>query len=147
MAHIVLSHSSAFNPSSDLWIVSEGSKWAKKLDWYLNFQIVKSSRHTSREIGTELNQYLEAAGLDYAPNFTSASHLLISSQHLLPNKWVLVLPDPSNWNAWVKDLHSTWLKINKPTLRVFLPAGKTAADFTPVWQSQSDYDDYTIVLD
>ena len=103
----ILSQASALNPGSDLWIVPDfpKSNWAQKLDWYLNFQIVKASRHAPPGLSDFLVQMIEKTELKI-PSFEllSQAPLLIHSQPLLPNKWVAVVPYADNFKHWMKNI-------------------------------------------
>ncbi|MBO9668392.1 MAG: hypothetical protein J7501_16455, partial [Bdellovibrio sp.] len=105
MALSVLSQAGALNPGSDLWVVPQlgKSQWAAKLDWYLNFQLCKSSRHVSPQVPVYLNEVIKEAELEkfYRPVVKTAP-LMIASEPLLPNKWVVVVPWDENLNSWTE---------------------------------------------
>ena len=66
----------------DLWIVTEAarSKWARKIDWYLNFQILRASLHESKTISPELQAVMEKWDFE-APDVGAGSEapLMIAS--------------------------------------------------------------------
>ena len=148
MAISVLSQASALNPGSDLWIVPdlEKSQWTAKLDWYLNFQICKSSRHVSKQLPAYLNEVLAETELD-KKTLRASGPLMIASSELLPNKWVIILPWNDNLPAWTSQVFEIWKKLKEPSLRVFLPPGQNAGTLQADWQSHHDFQDFTVVLD
>lgn len=150
MALSVLSQASAFNPGSDLWIVPdlEKSQWTAKLDWYLNFQVCKSSRHTSPTLPNYVTGVLSETDLAVrTPQEMNSSPLMISSQNLLPNKWVVVLPWNGDLSAWSATIFDVWNKLKEPSLRVFLPPGQSTGNLQTAWQSHHTVPEFTVVLD
>lgn len=150
MALSVLSQASAFNPGSDLWIMPdlEKSNWTAKLDWYLNFQICKSSRHVSPNVPTFLKEVISETGLDKKiipsnPKFP----LMIASENLLPNKWVVMIPWDNDIAQWASQSFEIWQKLKEPSIRVFLPPGQNAGSLQSTWHSRESFQDFTVVLD
>nr|BFD62228.1 hypothetical protein BdHM001_09090 [Bdellovibrio sp. HM001] len=150
MALSVLSQASALNPGSDLWIVPdlEKSPWTAKLDWYLNFQVCKSSRHHSPAIPAFVETVVQEAELEspFQPA-TSSAPLMIASEKLLPNKWVVVLPWNGDLAAWTAEVFSIWKNLKEPTLRIFLPPGQSTGNLQIAWQAHHPAQDFTVVLD
>lgn len=149
MALSVLSQASAFNPGSDLWIVPdlEKSPWTAKMDWYLNFQICKASRHNSPKITSYISDVLRKTELNLRGPFISSGPLMVSSAPLLPNKWVVVLPWSDDLSAWSSQIHEIWSRLKEPSLRVFLPPGQSTGSFQLAWQAHHTVPDFTVVLD
>ncbi len=151
MAVTVLSQASAFNPGSDLWIVAnlESSQWSSKLDWYLNFQIVKSHRRHSAELSENLQSLLQQTGLaSETPAYAGfPNNLMISSQMQLPNKWVVIIPWNQDLISWSLEIEKVWKQLNQPSLRVFLPPGFSMANLDKAWPNNSSVQDFTVVLD
>ena len=150
MSVSVLSQASALNPGSDLWIVPdlERSRWTAKLDWYLNFQICKASRHHSPKLPEFVGHVLRETEQGF-PNvsLTADSPLMISSSDLLPNKWVLVVPWTENMSAWTEKVVKTWRDLKEPSLRIFLPPGQSAGSLQQQWQMHQASQEFTVVLD
>lgn len=150
MALSVLSQASALNPGSDLWIVPdlEKSQWTAKLDWYLNFQICKASRHVSAEIPSFVTEVVNETGLQkpVVPQ-AKVDALMIASGNLLPNKWVVVLPWNEDLSLWTSHIFEIWKKLQEPTLRVFLPPGQSTGSLQVVWQTHHTFEEFTVVLD
>lgn len=146
----VLSLASAYNPGSDLWIVPDfpSSRWTAKLDWYLNFQIVRSTRHTSPELRNFLLYVENETGLEHMqPQILKTSPLMITSEAFLPNKWVVVVPTDDNFTHWVRQVSAIWENLKHPSLRIFLPTGQNAGSFHKEWQNHHIFEDFTLVLD
>ncbi|MDG0817910.1 hypothetical protein [Bdellovibrio svalbardensis] len=150
MSMSVLSQASAFNPGSDLWIVPqlEKSQWTARLDWYLNFQICKSSRHKMAHTPLFVNEVIKEAELDtfYRP-VNAQAPLMIASEQLLPNKWVVVVPWANDMTAWSKEVFQVWSGLQEPTLRIFLPPGQSAGLFQQAWVRHHSSEEFTVVLD
>lgn len=150
MALSVLSQASAFNPGADLWIVPdlEKSPWTAKLDWYLNFQICKASRHVAPVMPPYVTEVLRDTELNVrsAPPLLDGP-LMVSSQNLLPNKWVVVLPWAGDLSAWSAQIYEIWSRLKEPSLRIFLPPGQSTGSLQLAWQSHHPVPDLTAVLD
>lgn len=150
MALSVLSQASALNPGSDLWIVPdlEKSQWTAKLDWYLNFQICKASRHKSPSIPEFLSSVVSETELQL-PKVPSTKNLslMISSDSLLPNKWVVILPWTGDLGQWTSRIFEIWQQLKEPSLRVFLPPGQSTGNLQSAWQTHHTFQEFTVVLD
>jgi hypothetical protein len=150
MAVNVLSQAGAFNPGSDLWVVPQlgKSQWTSKLDWYLNFQLCKSSRHNSASVPGFLNDVIKETELTkfYRP-VAAAAPMMIASETLLPNKWVVVVPWNDNVSTWTESIFRVWSGLQQPTLRVFLPPGQSTGNFQQAWVKHHSNQDFTVVLD
>ncbi len=150
MALSVLSQASALKQGAQLWVLPDisNSRWTVKIDWYLNFQICKAQRHTLRELPDFVEKVITDTGIEKpAIKYDEHSTLLIASEHLLPNKWVALVPVHKNYAQWAKQVFETWASLQTPSLRVFLPAGYSAGDFNEHWRSHDKFEDFTIVLD
>lgn len=150
MTFSVLSQASAFNPGSDLWIMPdlETSNWTAKLDWYLNFQICKSSRHVAPKLPAFLKDVISETGLEkkfIAPD--PKAPLMIASEELLPNKWVVIIPWDNDIVQWSTKSFEIWQKLNEPSIRVFLPPGQSTGNLESTWHSRESFQDFTVVLD
>ncbi|MGZ3769837.1 MAG: hypothetical protein ACXVCP_09425 [Bdellovibrio sp.] len=150
MNHSVLSQASAFNPGSDLWIMPEleKSNWTAKLDWYLNFQICKSSRHVSHHVAPYLEHVVTETGLEQKHiSMEQAQPLMIASSELLPNKWIVVIPWQNNMGQWAQQCFKIWQSLKEPSIRVFLPPGQNAGELESQWRPKESFQDFTVVLD
>jgi len=146
----VLSLASAFNPGSDLWIVPDfsSSRWTAKIDWYLNFQIIRSQRHLSPELRNFTLYIQNETGLNsYQPHLEKTAPLMITSEAFFPNKWVVVIPTADNFTHWVRQASDVWENLKHPSMRIFLPTGQNAGSFHKEWQNHHTFEDFTLVLD
>lgn len=140
----------ALSPGSDLWIVPErkNSSLVPRLDWYLNFQIAKSSLHHRAALPPAVSEILKECaleGYDWAPEESEA--LLILASPFLPCRWVMVLKNSSQFDSWVKAAVEKWKKMNSPTVRIFLPHEVSASDFRKIWKKEGGSDSVIIVTD
>lgn len=150
MAVSVLSQASALNPGSDLWIVPdlEKSQWTARLDWYLNFQVCKSARHQTQKLPGFINEVLDETEISkISVQSNSTAPLMIPSEKLLPNKWVVILPWQGDLNTWTAKALEIWRSLKQPSIRVFLPPGQSTGNLQSVFQSENGLSDLTLVLD
>lgn len=146
----VQSAASALNPGFDLWIVpqTESSRWTLRLDWYLNFQVLKSTRRLPAQVPPELSGILkEIEWESVTPQPPTDAPILISSDGRLPARWLVVLPLSGDTSTWVQKIIGVWGDLRKPTLKVFLPTGLPARSFGEEWKRHTDFDDFSLVLD
>ncbi len=146
----LLTQSSSTNFGADLWIIPkfENSRAASRLDWYLNFQLTRSTAKIPKVLNEELTSLLKNCGLTEAHYHQGTSgKLLISSSQLLPNRWVVQLENSENLNDWCSRIAEIWAGLRKPTLRVFLPTGLSSGDFLTTWKQSQSFDDFSIVVD
>lgn len=149
MAINLLSAASAYNPGADLWILpsQKQSRWFNRVDWYLNFQLIKATRHHSPKIALELQDLTVECELPAVKIGNPPHRQMVYSPSLLPNKWVVVVEEGQDFHHWINEIHQIWKNLNEPSLRVFLPPDKTLGDFNKHWLQHSKNEDITIVLD
>lgn len=120
--------------SCDLWLVADAgsSIWSRRLDWYLNFQAMRSERYQPHPSLKEGDLSLAESG-----------PLLIASQGLLPcSKTVFVAMDAATNDValrvsrWVDKCVSVWRNFSCPRVRVFLPDKVSAEVFLLAWQQE-----------
>jgi hypothetical protein len=146
----VLSHASAFDEGADLWIVPEfdSSRWTEKLDWYLNFQILRNHRHAMPEVRNYTLYVQNETGLEsFRQHLPKTAPLMINSESYFPNKWVVVVPVANEFSHWVKAVSDVWENLKNPPMRVFLPTGQSAGSFLDAWTNHHTFADFTLVLD
>ncbi len=126
----------ALSPGCDLWIVAEAqhSRWARKLDWYLNFQIQRAGLHKSRELSPEIQKVIQDCEVELPEigTFRSAP-LMIASENLLPNSKTIVVPQIQDAAGWVEACFKIWDDLGRPLTRVFLPDEMKAEAFNRAW--------------
>lgn len=149
MSISVLSQASALNPGADLWIVPdlERSHWTQQLDWYLNFQICKASRHVRPRLPDFVESVIAQTELVLTKLPQTSPQLMIASENLLPNRWIIVMPWSEDLKAWTSESFKAWQQLKQPTLRVFLPPGQSTGAFQSMWESHHTSQDFTVVLD
>lgn len=150
MSANTLSSANSYNPGADLWIVTDHrfSRWTEKIDWHLNFQISKSLRHISSKTSPFLNFVLkntELPNFDFLPE--SKSQLLIASNRLLPNRWVLVLGFDESLDIWMNDLTKVWKKLGDPSLRIFVPSPFNVSKVAEFWNNHHSTYDVSLVAE
>lgn len=146
----LLSVASAFNPGQDLWIVPDtaGSRWTVRLDWYLNFQITKTSRLSPATLPHEMLDILREIDWEPSHPHTSAqAPLLVSCESRLPARWVAVVPDSSETDDWSARTVALWQGLGRPSVKIFLPTGLQAGAFTESWKRHSADSDFIMVPD
>lgn len=147
---ILLSQASAYNPGNDLWIVPHRSqsRWTNRLDWYLNFLIVRNEKHQRKTPPNELLYILEKTNLPPHHFITKMDDpLIILSEEHLPNRWLIMLPYMDDLLLWTAKIHTTWTGLKAPPFRVFLPQNIANNQFQESWQKHSDFQDYSCVAD
>jgi hypothetical protein len=147
-----LTKSNAFNPGSDLWVIPDlvESAISQRIDWYLNFQIHRFLVHSKKEISQALKEIMtqcELKDLDFISNNKKKNYgLLISSCHLLPNRWIYCLNVSSiGASQWVQNSFDVWSKLNQPSIRYVLPKTLSSVEFSPLLESHSFTQDISIV--
>lgn len=113
------------------------SKWARKIDWYLNFQLTRAEPHQPVSISSELNQILEEWEVEAPPRIElpHSAPLMVASASLLPNTTTVQVPLNEKTEAWVLSCHRIWTDLGRPSLRVFLPSSVSEAAFEKHWPS------------
>lgn len=134
----------ALSSGCDVWIVSEPgrSKWARKIDWYLGFQIMKAGFHRSAALPAEIERIIREEELEgefevalATPSLSSGGPvpLMIASSSLLPASKTICVARREKFSEWVVDCHRIWTSLNRPAIRIFLPQGAEARMFTSSW--------------
>jgi hypothetical protein len=146
-----LSDTMAFSPGADLWILPDPktSHWARRIDWYLNFQLARAENHRQPVLETGLLQLLREEEL--APPTTVSDNrkpLLVSSHHRLPAAQTVELPFGGDFSDWVTRAADIWRDLDKPPLRLFLPQGVSAGQAEAQWpESKAKNREVTVVAD
>jgi len=118
-----LPQNSALTPGSELWVVpdQENSRWSQQLDWYLNFQIARTHNKKPMEVPSTIKHILEEEEIEFPfGELKENSPLLIVSSQALPNSQFVELPYLKRKSSWIKKIHSLWLDLGKPSIRIFL---------------------------
>lgn len=136
MAITVLENDFALTVGCDLWIVAdnESSRWSRRIDWLLNFQMRRAALHRTAQLSPELSKLIKDCEADPVPVPDLATHapLMIASARLLPAQTTVMIPSGTG-DDWAKACHRVWMSLERPLARIFLPEGVTAEHFTRHW--------------
>jgi len=149
MPILPLNQLSAFSAGADLWVCPDiqNSKWTQELDWHLNHQIRKGVQHRMPSLGPEMKGLLYENQIAWTDVNAPTQDLLISTDIQLPNRWVLVVGWNGQLRKWCQQIVVQWSRMKHPSLRLFLPGGVSTSDLAREWQSLSEHQDLTVVLD
>lgn len=134
----ILSKNEAFYPGEDLWLLADltHSLWAKKLNWYLNFQIETTPMHHF-VIKPQLSAIMDKYSINEKKHPTRKnSPLLIASQDLVPNKWTLVVPY-QNSEQWLNQIKNIIEEMKIKSVRVFSPEKLELSDLVTFFSEQT----------
>lgn len=137
-----------FEAGSDLWITpqAETADLTKELNWYANFLMSKASHYERPALSADLEKVLEENELEVLKKSPRVpNRVLISSSHLLPNRFLLVLPYKKDLQAWLEEAHEVWQGLGRPTLRFFLPKDIDVDQFTKAWPEKGIGQQVTLV--
>lgn len=117
-----------FSAGAPLWIIADlqNSAWAKKLDWYLNFQLRRASRHQPLKISQTVKEKISSWGFTVPEAMLPAAPLMIASRRLLPNELTVQIPVSE---TWVQDCLQVIRQLRLKKVRVFLPVPISAQEF------------------
>ncbi len=142
MENFVREANEALHGGADLWVVtnSERSSWTQRIDWHLNFQLLRSQTHQALKATPALEEVMVKWDIEpfVAPETTDAP-LLLPSSMLLPNHAVVLIPhNDKDRRSWVRKVHEIWSSLDSPKIRVFLPIGFELSIFTKEWPGHKD---------
>ena len=136
----------AFSQGSDLWIIAdlESSNWAKKLDWYLNFQLRRASLFKPKKISDSNIDKISQWGVDVSKLTKSIrvldrkkSALIVASDRLLPNRFTVQIPfQEKSIESWAAQCLKVLQDLKIWKARIFLPVKISTADFEKHWGSK-----------
>ncbi|MBX2993960.1 MAG: hypothetical protein KF681_04045 [Bdellovibrionaceae bacterium] len=134
----------ALTPGADLWVIgtSTESPWALKLDWALNFQVLRAATHQRPELARDLNEVLNETGLERVVAPVTKRDLLIAADMNLPCRWVLSL---DTWD--LAALKKTAEGLGHPALRIFLPRAIDSEKFVRQWTEAMGERDFQLVVE
>ena len=119
-----------------LWIVAEPekSKWARKIDWYLNFQLVRAEDHASPETSVELDEIVQKWHVDSIRfEIEANAPLMVASARLLPVAKTVLIPFSGDAQAWARVCNQVRQNLQNPVTRIFLPESLDPDAFTKAW--------------
>jgi hypothetical protein len=117
-----------FSSHSDLWAIPQPERFAlaAKLDWLLNGLLTQAEERVPQHLSPGLVSILKAEereDLLLSSSSLSAGPLLVSSDKLLPNKFVTLSVYNGSLESWLSEVLKTWEGLGHPSLRLFLPFG------------------------
>ena len=133
----------ALSAGCDVWVVPDldQSLWARRIDWYLNFQFQRAELHKAQSLPAELNFIL--SNYEFTPPFTEPplseagkSHLMVASYERLPNRKTILVSQMDSPQDWVRACSSLWVDLGRPSIRVFLPTMMSAQAFRTYWSAK-----------
>ena len=147
MSLTTLTKAKAFDAGSELWIVPEPehSALARRVDWYLNFQLARARYHKTRDLSPELKNTLIQEEWPEFQYGDKGAPLMVAAQGYFPTQMVVQVPVQKTFKSWINGIKTTWKNLEQPTMRVFLPEGKTAEDFKADWDEAIEPHDLTLV--
>ncbi|MES2965365.1 MAG: hypothetical protein V4760_15890 [Bdellovibrionota bacterium] len=131
-----LEASQALSNGRITWLVPdlEHSKWAQRIDWYLNFQITRAEPHRPASFAPELQEIMEKWEFEApAVRLNSVAPLMIASPELVPNHQTVVIPVRGSEAEWVLSCHRVWVGLGRPAVRLFLPEGFKTSSVESRW--------------
>ncbi|MCB0391677.1 MAG: hypothetical protein KDD58_10305 [Bdellovibrionales bacterium] len=137
----------ALGPGAKLWITpgGEATEWNKKLDWYLNFQITRASHHIPKTLNKDFLNKIKSYNMSFESFSPKSDLLMISCEERLPTKMLVIIPFKEDIILWVNEIHQLWLKLLKPSIRIFLPQNFPISDFSNIWPDRTSISDITLV--
>jgi hypothetical protein len=127
----------ALTPGADVWIVPDlgVSSWSRKIDWYLNLQLMRAEPKKPTELCSEMREVAQKWDFDVpvAP-LNPLAPLMVVSDRLLPNHQTILVPVGED-GQWPRRCHRVWLNLGRPSLRIFLPDHQGVETFTQEWSA------------
>lgn len=130
-----LAKAGAMGLGSELWVVPnpEASAWARKIDWYLNFQIAKAHQHRFPDLAPELIKVLQENEISWMKDFVQNQTLMVATQSRLPAQQVVRIPFLNDKTEWMNRARRVWEDLGRPRLRLFLPSEIGEAEVLQLW--------------
>lgn len=136
MALKKLVNPSAFGAGADLWIIPDpnSSPWSRKIDWYLNLQILRAQNHQTTELPSKIQEILIENEIQWvSPRAPENCALLVNGRDHLPTRSVLCIYGELKPKEWIQKGVEIWEKLNQPTVRAFLPESFDDALIDKFW--------------
>lgn len=128
-----LQNANALSAGSDLWLLPDlaNSAWAQKIDWHVNFQLSKARRHMFPRHSPEMISLIQTVQTEmYNFEISPSAPLLVSTQNLLPNRYLMMLPFHGPLLKWQEKAAKIWQDLDRPSLRIFFPDSVTQNVFS-----------------
>lgn len=148
MSIYAVTKAKAFEGGSDLWVSPEPevSELTKELNWYTNFLTSRMIYHRPQTVSPVLADILAKNEIEFlgSPPETP-DRFLLCTEHVVPNKLLLVLPYKGGLKSWLKQAHRVWQELGQPTVRIFLPKGVDVDQFSKAWPEKGAGQEVSIV--
>lgn len=146
-----LTQAGALTGGADSWFMPEPSKssWARRIDWYISFQMARSQAHQSKKFSPELTQLMEQWDVPYPQHLAQgiSSPLLISSENFIPSQMLIMVPLNKEVSEWFKEIINLRHRLKNISIRVFLPRELTSSSAMDLWPHCEHEGDVTFVAD
>lgn len=149
MGLTTLGQSGAMNTGAQIWVVPnlDNSWWARKIDWYLGFQIARAQTHRPATYSAELRDILTNWEVP-SPNCVlpgPVSPLLIACEESLPARQLVMLPfapgHERSHEEWFQDIQTHLARLRAQRVRIFLPTNLPVEQALTLCDSQAmDFD-------
>ncbi len=147
---LTINRAHAFSPGSDLWILPASaaqSPIARRIDWYLNFQLSRARMRKPHEIPVSVKKILTENKMDELlqdpERNEDARPLAVMAIDRLPANMVVELPYAKS-GEWILNAKAVWEGFSKPRVRVFLPSDLEPALLAKHWPASLS-DEFSIV--
>ncbi len=130
----------SLKPGCPLWVVAQpaASQLTRKIDWYLNFQIMKAECHKRQTVSVELAQIEEEWGFDRPEiSVTEQAPMLIPSHACFPNTQTVIVPFAGDGKRWAETIQKISVALKMSKIRVFLPDALSRDAFKKAWPKKS----------
>ena len=130
----------ALSPGCDVWIAAEPerSRWSRKIDWYLGFQMMKAAGHATPVLAPALKSILSREEMETIEVVSAGdAPLMVASRKLLPNSTTVMVPF-KEMKSWAETCHRVWTGLNQPRMRIFLPDDVSSETFLRNWRGDGE---------
>ena len=136
-----LESSEALKSGAALWVVPDAlvSRWTKKLDWYLNFQIFRARRRPPIKTQDSVKSLVKDldvldVNVEGPMKMSGQTPLLIAAQNQLPTEALVVVPWTKKTETWLAQVVKTAESLNLHPVRLFLPDTMDAEARKETWK-------------
>jgi hypothetical protein len=116
------SHQS-FQSGAELWITPHPtqSSWTAKIDWLINFQILKAKQLKPQMMSPELKQIQQLCQIHAPEQQPTPERFLFPVGDHLPTQWLAVMPYTETEQNFLAETLSILKSFQAKTVRIFLP--------------------------
>jgi len=143
MAIHTLYRAQAFGPGSTLWVIADekANPIHDRMNWYLNFQILKAKAHKAESWAPQLRSILKENNItQFQRDELGSAPLMVTADKGFPVNNIVEVPLNINRENWVNNVHTIWEKLGQPNVRIFLPTDISTDDFKGLWKGAKTKD-------